>query len=259
MNIHPSACIHPDSKISKNVTISAYSIIDAHVVVEEGVQIGSFCHIYQGCTLHRNVKIFDSCIVGSPPQDLKYEGEPSYVVIGENTQIREYGTINGSTKASSGTIIGKDCLIMSYVHIAHDCFLRDNLILANGTQLCGHVYIDSDTVISGMCAFHQWTSIGRGCYIAGMIKVDKDILPFSKILGLPMAWAGINVSGLKKQDKEKMNLEQQELELKNIYRKSKSEENLIESLKRYPDNVLYQDILKFLSKRNLRPLLPTWL
>lgn len=207
--IHPTAIISPKAQIHPSVKVGAYSIVEDGVVLSERVEVGAFCHIYPGVHIEEGVQIFDSVQIGGEPQDLKYRGEETLTRIGANTVLREFVTIHRGTKARGATIVGKNCLLMAYVHVAHDSLLGNSIQIANGVQLGGHVYVGSYTVIGGMTGVHQFTAIGAGAYVAGGVRVARDILPFSKALGEPLTWGGLNRPALSKlgvlpQDQEKM-------------------------------------------------------
>jgi len=198
MIIHSTADIHPGAIVPDNCEIGPYSIIDEGVILGEDVILGAFCHVYSSVEIGRGTQLYDGVIVGSDPQDNKYSGEESLVIIGENNQIREYVTINKGTLATGKTVMGSNCLIMAYSHIAHDCNLGDSIIIANGVQMGGHVNIGSHSVISGMTGIHQFTTIGQGAFVGGGLRVARDIFPFSKALGEPLTFAGINEPGMSK-------------------------------------------------------------
>jgi UDP-N-acetylglucosamine acyltransferase len=198
MRIHPTAIIHTSLELPPDLEVGPYAILDEDVALAPGVSIGPFSHIYPGVRLGAGVVLSDGVILGNTPQDLKFQGEKTTVHIGAGTRLREYVTVNRGTAAYGKTIIGNECLVMAYSHIAHDCVIGDRVILANGVQMGGHVHIDDAVVISGMTGIHQFVTIGAGAFIGGGLRVDKDILPFSKALGEPIRWAGLNEMGLNK-------------------------------------------------------------
>jgi UDP-N-acetylglucosamine acyltransferase len=149
-------------------------------------------------TLAPNVKIGAGSVLGGDPQDLKFKGEPTVVEVGENTVIREYATINRGTAQSFKTTVGKNCLIMSYVHLAHDCHVGDGVILSNGVQLAGHVTVEDKVTMSGLTAVHQFARIGRFAFVGGMSRVSKDVPPFIKAVGNPIKLYGLNSVGLQR-------------------------------------------------------------
>ncbi len=198
MRIHPTAILHPSLDLPSDLEVGPYAIVDENVKLADGIRLGAFTHLYPGSHLQAGVTTSDGVIVGNSPQDLKYRGEQTEVQIGEGTTLREYVTVNRGTAALGRTVIGQHCLIMAYVHVAHDCVLGNHVVVSNGVQMGGHVQIDDGAVISGMTGIHQFVTIGAGAFIGGGLRVDKDILPFSKALGEPLRWAGINEMGLAK-------------------------------------------------------------
>ncbi len=214
MRIHPTAILHPTLELPKDLEVGPYSVIDEKVHLSSGIKIGPFCHLYPEVYLEENISLSDGVILGNIPQDLKFRNEKTSVKIGRGSILREYVTVNRGTRESGSTVIGKDCLIMAYTHIAHDCLIGDGAIIANGVQMGGHVQIGSYAVVSGMTGIHQFVQIGLGAFIGGGLRVDKNILPFSKALGEPLRFAGLNEIGITKLGKE----ENFGSELKKIYR-----------------------------------------
>ena len=212
--IHPTAIISPDAEIGSNVEIGAFAIVG------EGCSIGDGCVIAPRATLDRNValgplvKVGIGSILGGPPQDLKYAGEETTVAIGEGTMIREYVTINRGTAHSFTTTVGRHCLLMSYVHIGHDCQIGNSVILSNVVQLAGHVTIEDKAIVSGLSAVHQFARIGRQSFIGGCSRVSKDIPPFLKAVGNPVKLYGLNTIGLQRSGMDEATI----LELKRAYR-----------------------------------------
>lgn len=196
--IHPTAIIAGDARIGNDVTIGPFAIVGEQCVIGDGCVIASRTTLEHYVTLAPNVKVGSGSILGGDPQDLKFKGEPTTVEIGENTTIREFVTINRGTAQSFKTTVGKNCLIMSYVHLAHDCHVGDGVILSNGVQLAGHVTIEDKVTISGLVAAHQFTRIGRYSFIGGMSRVSKDIPPFIKAVGNPIKLYGLNSVGLQR-------------------------------------------------------------
>jgi UDP-N-acetylglucosamine acyltransferase len=196
---NPLCFVHPDAKIGANVTVSPFVTIAADVVVGDGTWIGPGAHLMDGARVGRNCKIFTGAIVGSPPQDLKYKGEKTTLEIGDNTIIREYATLNIGTAGGGGrTVIGNSCLIMAYVHVAHDCFIGDNVILANNVTLAGHIEIGNFAVIGGMTAVHQFVKIGEHTMIGGGSLVSTDVPPYVTAARTPLSYAGVNKTGLRR-------------------------------------------------------------
>ncbi|MFM2292542.1 MAG: hypothetical protein RIS29_2355 [Bacteroidota bacterium] len=194
----PLAYIHPDAKIAPTVVIEPFVTIDKNVVIEEGTWIGPNVTIMEGARIGKNCKIYPGAVIGGIPQDLKFKGEETLAVIGDNTTIRECVTVNRGTAAKGKTVIGKNCLIMAYCHVAHDCLLGDNIIISNSTQLAGEVEVDDFAIISGGCLVHQFTRIGSHVMVQGGSKVGKDVPPYVTAGREPLSYAGINSIGLRR-------------------------------------------------------------
>ncbi|HKJ41576.1 MAG TPA: acyl-ACP--UDP-N-acetylglucosamine O-acyltransferase [Sunxiuqinia sp.] len=194
----PLAYVHPESQVAENVVIEPFVTIDKDVIVGEGTRIGSNATILPGTRIGKNCRIFPGAVIGAIPQDLKFKGEYTTVEIGDNTTIRECVTINRGTAARGKTSVGNNCLVMAYVHIAHDCAVGNNVILTNSTQLAGEVLIDDWVIIGGMTAVHQFCHIGAHAMISGGSLVRKDVPPFIKAGREPLSYVGINSIGLRR-------------------------------------------------------------
>ncbi len=192
------ANVHPGAKIAADVVVEPFSTIYEDVEIGPGCWIGSNVVIMNGARLGKNVRIFPGAVISGDPQDLKYQGEYTTVEIGDNTVIREYVTLNKGTKTREKTMIGKDCLIMSYVHIAHDCHLHDRVILGSYAGLAGEVEIDSWAIISPGSLVHQFVRIGTHVMIQGGSKVTKDVPPYALAGRDPISFTGINSIGLRR-------------------------------------------------------------
>lgn len=192
------AYIHPDAKIGENVKIDPFANIQGDVEIGEGSWIGSNVTIMDGTRIGKNCKVFPGAVIGAIPQDLKFGGEYTLAFIGDNTVIREFVTLNRGTKASGKTQVGKNCLIMAYVHIAHDCVVGDHVILANAVTLAGHVEVDDWAVLGGTSAIHQFVKIGQHAMLQGGSLVGRDIPPFVTAGRLPLSYAGVNSIGIKR-------------------------------------------------------------
>jgi UDP-N-acetylglucosamine acyltransferase len=210
----PLAYVHPGAKIAKNVVIEPFTTIHNNVVIGEGSWIGSNVTIMEGARIGKNCNIFPGAVISAIPQDLKFGGEDSLAVIGDNSTIRECVTINRGTNASGVTKIGKNCLIMATAHIAHDCHLGDNVIIVNGVALAGHVEIGNFAIVGGLAAVHQFIHIGDHAMISGGALVRKDVPPFTKAAKEPLSYVGINSIGLRRRgfSSEKIN------EIQSLYR-----------------------------------------
>lgn len=212
--IHPTAIISPDADIAADADIGAFVIVGEGCTVGAGSIIAPRATLERNVTLGRSVKVGIGSIVGGAPQDLKYAGEETTVEIGEGTVIREYVTINRGTSHSFKTTVGRNCLLMSYVHIAHDCQIGNGVILSNVVQLAGHVSIEDKAIISGLSAVHQFARIGHHSFIGGMSRVSKDIPPFLKAVGNPVKLYGLNTIGLQRSGMDEETIR----ELKRAYR-----------------------------------------
>jgi UDP-N-acetylglucosamine acyltransferase len=198
MSRFPLASVHPEAKIGNNVTIEPFATVQKDVVIEDGCWIGPNAVIWDGSRLGKNVKVYPGASVSSIPQDLKFSGEKTETHIGDNTVIRECVTISRGTTDKFKTVIGKNCLLMAYVHVAHDCLIGNNCILVNAVQVAGHVTIDDWAIIGGASALHQFVKVGAHVMVSGGSLVRKDIPPFTKAAREPLTYAGINTIGLRR-------------------------------------------------------------
>jgi UDP-N-acetylglucosamine acyltransferase len=194
----PLAYIHPDAKISSSVVVDPFVSIDKNVEIGEGTWIGSNVTIMEGVRIGKNCKIFPSAVVGAIPQDLKFKGEDTLAIIGDNTTLREYVTINRGTAAKGKTVVGNNCLIMAYCHVAHDCIVGNNVIMSNACQLAGEVTIEDYAILGGGVLVHQFSHIGSHVMIHGGSHINKDVPPFVKAAREPLAYSGINSIGLRR-------------------------------------------------------------
>jgi UDP-N-acetylglucosamine acyltransferase len=194
----PLAYVHPGAKIARNVVIDPFTTIHSNVEIGEGTWIGSNVTIMEGARIGKNCNIFPGAVISAVPQDLKFGGEDSLTVIGDNTTIRECVTINRGTVAAGKTVVGNNCLIMATAHIAHDCIIGDNVIIVNGVLLGGHVTVGNYAVVGGLSAVHQFISIGDHAMISGGSLLRKDVPPFSKAAKEPLSYVGINSVGLRR-------------------------------------------------------------
>ncbi|MDL2262018.1 acyl-ACP--UDP-N-acetylglucosamine O-acyltransferase [Bacteroidales bacterium OttesenSCG-928-I21] len=204
----PLSFVHPDAKIANNVVIEPFVNIEKNVHIDEGTWIGSNVTIMEGSRIGKNCKIFPGAVIGAIPQDLKFRGEETTVTIGDNTTIRECVTVNRGTIAKGETIVGSNCLLMAYVHVAHDCIIGNNVILVNGVSLAGEVIIDDWAIISANSLVHQFCHIGQHTMLAGNSLVGKDIPPYIKVARYPISYAGVNSIGLRRRNfcNEKINI-----------------------------------------------------
>ncbi len=196
----PLAYIHPAAKIDPSVVIDPFVTIDQNVEIGEGTRIGSNVTILEGARIGKNCNIFPGAVIGAIPQDLKFRGEETTAIIGDNTTIRECVTVNRGTAAKGKTIVGSNCLIMAYSHVAHDCIVGDNVIISNASQLAGEVVVDNFAVIGGGSLIHQFCHIGPHVMLQGGALVNKDIPPYVKAAREPIAYAGVNSIGLRRRN-----------------------------------------------------------
>ena len=210
----PLAYIHPQAKIARNVVVEPFTTIHHNVKIGSGTWIGSNVTIMEGARIGKNCRIFPGAVISAIPQDLKFEGEDSLTIIGNDVTIRECVTINRGTSASGKTVIGDNCLLMATSHIAHDCVVGDNAIVVNGVALGGHVIIGKHAVIGGLSAIHQFIHIGDYAMVSGGSLVRKDVPPYTKAAKEPLSYVGINSVGLRRKgfSTEKIR------EIQNIYR-----------------------------------------
>lgn len=196
----PLAYIHPAAKIAPSVVIDPFVTIDQNVEIGEGTRIGSNVTIMEGARIGKNCNIFPGAVIGAIPQDLKFRGEDTLAIIGDNTTLRECVTINRGTAARGKTVVGNNCLIMAYCHVAHDCVVGDNVIMSNATQIAGEVVVDNYAVIGGGTLVHQFCHIGPHVMVQGGALVNKDIPPYVKAGRDPIAYAGVNSIGLRRRN-----------------------------------------------------------
>jgi UDP-N-acetylglucosamine acyltransferase len=253
--IHNSSVIDKKAKISDKVKIGPFCYVGPDVELSDDVELVSNVHIEGFTKIGKGTKIFPFASIGTQPQDLKFNNEKSILLIGENNTIREYVTINPGTKGGgSKTTIGNNCLFMISSHVAHDCNIGNNVIIANNVPLGGHVTIEDSVVIGGNSAVQQYTRIGRLAMIGGMTGVLKDVTPFGLSIGNRNYLQGLNLIGLrrKKYDNKKI------IGLDKAYKKIFSSKNLHENLSKingeYKDNELVSEVIRFIEKDKKRPI-----
>jgi UDP-N-acetylglucosamine acyltransferase len=196
--IHPSALIDASAELGAGVSVGPFAIVGPRVTVGDRCRIGPRATLTRNVRLAEDVIIGDGSILGGDPQDLKYDGEETWVEVGQGTIIREYSTINRATSATYKTTVGARCFIMTYVHLAHDCHVGDDVVIANATQCAGHVTIHDRAILSGLNAVHQFVTIGTYAFVGGGSRVNQDIPPYVKAVGNPMELYGLNSIGLQR-------------------------------------------------------------
>ncbi|HET6231176.1 MAG TPA: acyl-ACP--UDP-N-acetylglucosamine O-acyltransferase [Longimicrobiaceae bacterium] len=214
VEIHPTAIVDPSAVLEPGVSVGAFSIIGPNVVVGAGTRISSHVLIERDTTVGAECAISNGAVLGTDPQDLKYHDEPTRLVVGDRTIIREYATLNRGTSASGLTSVGSDCMLMSYVHVAHDCRIGDHVIISNAVNMAGHVSIDDWAIVGGMTPIHQFVRIGAHAFVGGASRVAKDVPPYVKAAGSPMQLYGLNSVGLQRRGFD----EEVRRELKRAYR-----------------------------------------
>ena len=199
--IHPTAIVENGAKVADNVKIGAFCVVGNEVIIKSGVELISHVAI-SGCTeIGENTKIYPFTSLGSAPQDLKYKGEKSQLIIGKNNSIRENVTMNTGTEGGGMlTKVGDNCLFMVGAHVAHDCIIGNNVIMANNATLGGHVFVDDFAIIGGLAAIHQFVRIGKHAIVGGMSGVENDVIPYGSVIGERAALAGLNLVGLKRRN-----------------------------------------------------------
>lgn len=248
-NIDQKAHISPKANLGKNVSVGPFAVIEDECLIEDGTVIKSHATIKRGTTIGPSCIIGEGAIIGGDPQDLSFAKEKkSFVIIKKETEIREYVTVHRASKENEATVIGEKCLIMVGVHIAHDVVLGSRVIIANLSQLSGHIVVGDDAFISGNCLFHQNIRVGRVAMIGAQTRIGQDVLPFSTISGYVGKYHGINAVGLRRQN---FNVKDRSI-IKNYYQRCLTE-GLEKIKKTPPNNDLEKEILDFIlaSKRGV--------
>jgi len=253
--IDKTAIIDSSTKISKNVTIGPYSVIGPNVEIGEGTVVQSHVNITGNTIIGSNNKIYPFASIGNDPQDLKFKGEKTLLVIGDNNIIREYVTINPGTEGGGGkTKVGNNCLFMVSSHIAHDCIVGDNVILANNVPLGGHAHVDDNAIIGGNSAVQQFTRVGKFAMIGGMCGVVRDVIPYGIVHGNRSILQGLNLIGLRRKKIPNKEI----ISLNEAYKIIFKNENLTENLRNLSNdlrkNELVSEVVNFIEKDKKRPI-----
>jgi UDP-N-acetylglucosamine acyltransferase len=244
--IHPTAIIHPKAELDPTVQVGPYAVIAENVQIGANTQIGPHVVIDGPTEIGVGNRIFPSAAIGQEPQDLKYKGGASSVKIGNYNQIREFVTINRATEAGEVTQIGDNNLLMAYVHVAHNCAIENNIIIANGVALAGHVHIESRAVIGGVLGVHQFVHIGQMAMLGGMSRIDRDVPPFMLVEGNPCRVRSLNLVGLKRTGltEEDLNLLKKAFRL--LYRSELTLSEALDKLAVFPEHEYIQHLHRFL-------------
>ena len=197
-SVSTMAFVHPEAKLGDNVIVEPFAYVDRNTEIGDGTRIMMQATILDGARIGKNCTIFPHATIGGIPQDLKFQGEETEAIIGDNTTVRECATVNRGTASKGFTSVGSNCLIMAYSHVAHDCVLRDHVILGNATQLAGEIEIDDYAIISGGSLAHQFSKIGPHVMIQGGSKISKDIPPYVMVGREPITYVGLNIVGLRR-------------------------------------------------------------
>ena len=253
--IHKTAIIDNKAKISQSVKVGPYSIIGPNVEIEENTTIHSHVNLTGYTKIGKNNQIFPFSSIGTPPQDLKYKGEKNSLIIGNNNKFREYVNINPGTEQGGGiTRIGDNNLLMVYCHVAHDCKLSSNIVLANNVQVGGHVIIEKNAIVGGSCAIHQFSRIGESSMIGGMTGVLSDVIPFGLSMGNRNNLMGLNLIGLRRSKVSNENIKKIQSAYDKIFKSTKFRENIDSLDIDLKENEFIKKIIKFINSDKKRPI-----
>ena len=248
-NIHSTAIVNPEAKLGDNLSVSPYAIIEGDVEIGIDCSVGPHAVIYSGARIGNRVKIFQGASVANLPQDLKYSGEPTLFIIGDDTVVREFATLHRGTKETGKSQIGKNCLLMAYSHVPHDCEVGDNCIIANAVQIGGHSHIEDWVIIGGLAGLHQFSRIGEHSMIAGAAKITQDVPPYILAVNNPAEFGGLNIVGLRRRGFKPEDIQILKDVYGLIYNKSHNVSQAVKIIKKkFGDNVYAQKVLNFLSQ-----------
>jgi len=253
--IHKTAIIDTKAKISSNVNIGPYTVIGPNVEIGDNTVIQSHVNITGHTVIGKNNNIYPFAAIGNDPQDMKYKGEKTALIIGENNTIREYSTINPGTIQGGGiTKVGNNNLIMISSHIAHDCIIGNNVVIANGAAIAGHAQIDDHVIIGGNCGIQQFTRIGKMAMIGGMTGVSRDVIPYGLSTGNRNYLNGINIVGLRRSNVPNKDIIGLTEAYKDIFKTENLNENLSRLNGQFKKNLLVNEVLEFINKDKKRPI-----
>ncbi len=253
--IHKTAIVHDKAKISDNVKIGPYCIIGPEVEIGTDTILHSHVNIVGNTKIGKNNQIYPFSSIGTPPQDLKYKGEKNSLIIGNNNKFREYVNINPGTEQGGGiTRVGDNNLFMVYCHIAHDCLISDNIVLANNVQVGGHVTIQNNAIVGGSCAIHQFSRIGEAAMVGGMTGVLSDVIPFGLSMGNRNNLTGLNLIGLRRSKVSNENIKKIQLAYEIIFKTPNFRENIEGLNSDLKNNEFVKKILNFINSDKKRPI-----
>ncbi|ACK73397.1 acyl-(acyl-carrier-protein)--UDP-N-acetylglucosamine O-acyltransferase [Gloeothece citriformis PCC 7424] len=244
--IHPTAIIHPNAELHPSVQVAPYAVIGEQVKIGASTIIGPNVVIEGPTEIGVGNRIFAGAVIGTEPQDLKYRGAASQVKIGDHNQIREYVTINRATGENEVTQIGNNNLLMAYAHVAHNCVIEDEVIIANSVALAGHIYIESKARISGVLGVHQFVHIGRLAMVGGMARIERDVPPFTTVEGNPSRVRTLNLIGLKRAGVNEAEISEMKKAFRLIYRSNLTLKQALEQLESWSNNPYVQHLRDFL-------------
>ena len=196
--VHATAVVDSDAELGAGVEVGPYAVIGPNVTVGDGTQIGPHVFIERNTRLGEDCRVAKGAVLGTDPQDLKFSGEATFLVVGDRTTVREYATLNRGTRASGQTVVGTDCLLMAYTHVAHDSEIGSHVIISNATQMAGHVIIEDWAIVSGLVAIHQFVRIGAHSFIGGASRIAQNVTPYCSVVGNPPKLYGLNKVGLER-------------------------------------------------------------
>ena len=247
-NIHPTAIVNPEAKLGENLSVGPYAVIESDVEIGNDCVIGPHAVLYAGARIGNRVKISQGASIANLPQDLKFSGEPTQFIIGDDTVVREFATLHRGTKETGRSKIGKNCLLMAYSHIPHDCEVGDNCIIANAVQIGGHSHIEDWVIIGGLAGLHQFSRVGEHSMIAGAAKITQDVPPYILAVNNPAEFGGLNVVGLRRRGFKAEDIQILKEAYKCLYDKSLNVSQAVGVIEsKFGDNVYVQKLLKFLS------------
>jgi UDP-N-acetylglucosamine acyltransferase len=248
-NIHPTAIVNPDAKVGDNLIVGPYAIIEDDVEIGDNCNIGPHSVIYSGARIGNRVKIFQGASVSNLPQDLKFTDEPTQFYIGDDTVIREFATLHRGTKDTGKSQVGKNCLIMAYAHIPHDCEVGNNSIVANAVQIAGHTHFGDWVIIGGGTVIHQFCIVGEHAMIGGGLRITQDVPPYILTSGEPAVFAGLNSVGLRRRGFKAEDIQVLKEVYRLIYNKSFNVSQAVKMIdEKFGDNIYAQKVLNFISR-----------
>ncbi len=254
--IHPQASVGDKAQLGDNIEVGPFAVIEDGAVLGDGCYVGPHAYITEWARIGNEVKVHKGAVVGSIPQDLKFDGEETTLEVGDRTVVREFASLNRGTKHSGKSTVGTDCLIMAYTHVAHDCRLGNHVILANSVNMGGHVQIDDWAIIGGMVPIHQFVRIGKHAFVGGGFRVPSDVPPYIRAAGEPLIYKGLNSLGLERRGFSRGTMTQIRKAYRLIYR---SGLNISQALQRIPEEVEMipevRDVIGFIETRKDRGIM----